>query len=148
MGKHPGAEFAGTTKQQNGPGVVHKRATIARWYALGYSSTMKFRDAASDSVMSEPYYATSRDAERAFYDAFQNADLDDMMNIWSAHHDIICIHPMGPRLEGREAVAQSWRQIFSGGSTMRFDLTVPLARYSAYRSSLLQDERCQYRGHC
>jgi len=73
--------------------------------------------------MSEPYYATSRDAERAFYDAFQKAELDDMMNIWSAQHDIICIHPMGPRLEGREAVAQSWRQIFSGGSTMRFDLT-------------------------
>ncbi len=73
--------------------------------------------------MSEPYYATSRDAERAFYDAFQNAELDDMMHIWSAQHDIICIHPMGPRLEGREAVAKSWRQIFSGGAPMRFELT-------------------------
>jgi uncharacterized protein (TIGR02246 family) len=73
--------------------------------------------------MSEPYYATSRDAERAFYDAFQAAELGEMMKIWSAEDGIICIHPMGPRLEGREAVAKSWRQIFSGGSTMRFDLT-------------------------
>jgi ketosteroid isomerase-like protein len=74
-------------------------------------------------TMSEPYYATSRDAERAFYDAFQGADLDNMMNVWSAQASIICIHPMGPRLEGREAVAQSWRQIFSGGASIRFELS-------------------------
>ena len=73
--------------------------------------------------MSEPYYATSRDAERAFYDAFQAAELGEMMKIWSAEDGIICIHPMGPRLEGREAVAQSWRHIFSGGTPMRFELT-------------------------
>ena len=78
--------------------------------------------------MSEPYYATSRDAERAFYDAFQAAELGEMMKIWSAEDGIICIHPMGPRLEGREAVAQSWRHIFSGGTPMRFELTEAEAR--------------------
>lgn len=73
--------------------------------------------------MSEPYHATSKDAERAFYDAFEGAEVDDMMKIWSPEDSIICIHPMGPRLEGREAVAQSWRQIFSGEVPMRFELT-------------------------
>jgi ketosteroid isomerase-like protein len=73
--------------------------------------------------MSELYYATSRDAERAFYEAFQRADLGDMMQVWSEEDTIICIHPMGPRLDGREAVAQSWRHIFAGSSPMRFELT-------------------------
>jgi len=72
--------------------------------------------------MSEPYYATSEDAERAFYDAFEGAEVDDMMKVWSPEDSIVCIHPMGARLEGREAVAQSWRQIFSGGVPMRFEL--------------------------
>ena len=73
--------------------------------------------------MSQIYYATSRDAERAFYEAFQHADLGEMMNVWCEEDSIICIHPMGPRLDGREAVAQSWQHIFAGSSPMRFELT-------------------------
>lgn len=72
--------------------------------------------------MSDPRYTTSKDAERAFYDAFQNADVDEMMKVWADEDSIICIHPMGPRLDGRAAVAQSWQQIFAGGTPMRFEL--------------------------
>ncbi len=73
--------------------------------------------------MSEPYYATSRQAEQAFYDAFQRADVGEMMKVWVDEDRIICIHPMGPRLDGRAAVAQSWGQIFAGRVPARFDLT-------------------------
>ena len=73
--------------------------------------------------MSDAGYATSGDAERAFYEAFQRADVEVMMEVWADDDSIICIHPMGPRLEGREAVAQSWREIFAGGSRLRFELT-------------------------
>lgn len=73
--------------------------------------------------MSDSSYTTSRNAEKAFYAAFERADVDDMMAVWSDEDTIICIHPMGPRLEGREAVAQSWRQIFAAGARMRFELT-------------------------
>ena len=73
--------------------------------------------------MSEPYYATSRQAEQAFYDAFQRADVGEMMKVWADEDRIICIHPMGPRLDGRAAVAQSWRQIFAGRAPARFELT-------------------------
>lgn len=72
--------------------------------------------------MSGPGYATSRDAEKAFYEAFERADVDGMMRVWAEDDTIICIHPMGPRLEGRRAVAQSWREIFAGGARMRFEL--------------------------
>jgi len=73
--------------------------------------------------MSNPGYATSLDAERAFYDAFERADLDDMMNVWADDDAVVCIHPMGPRHEGRDAVARSWQQIFAGGAGMRFALS-------------------------
>jgi ketosteroid isomerase-like protein len=84
---------------------------------------MDARDAAGARIMNEPYYATSRDAERAFYDAFQRADLDEMMKVWADEDTIICIHPMGARLDGREAVARSWEQLFAGSAPMRFELT-------------------------
>lgn len=73
--------------------------------------------------MSDLCYATSQEAERAFYDAFERADVDDMMTVWADEDAIVCIHPMGPRHQGRDAVARSWQQIFAGGAGMRFDLS-------------------------
>lgn len=73
--------------------------------------------------MNDNGYATSKDAERAFYDAFERASLDAMMTVWAEEDTIICIHPMGPRLEGRHAIARSWRQIFSGDVRMRFEVS-------------------------
>ena len=73
--------------------------------------------------MSVSRYPTSKDAERAFYDAFQRADVEEMMKVWADEDAIICIHPMGPRLDGRAAVAQSWQQIFAGSTPMRFELS-------------------------
>lgn len=73
--------------------------------------------------MSDTCHATSSEAEKAFYSAFERADVDEMMRVWADEDTVFCIHPMGPRLEGREAVAQSWRQIFAAGTNIRFELT-------------------------
>ncbi|MDX1433824.1 MAG: nuclear transport factor 2 family protein, partial [Gammaproteobacteria bacterium] len=73
--------------------------------------------------MSDDRFTTPEDAEAAFYDAFQRLDLEAMMRVWADEETIVCVHPMGPRLGGRAAVAQSWREIFAGGSPMRFELT-------------------------
>jgi uncharacterized protein (TIGR02246 family) len=67
-------------------------------------------------------YPTPDDAETAFYEAFERADLAGMMAVWAASDDIVCIHPTGPRLQGFEAVRDSWVQIFSGGSQLRVRL--------------------------
>lgn len=72
--------------------------------------------------MSEPNYETSRDAERAFYAAFQHANLEEMKQVWADEESVMCIHPMGPRLDGRAAVIRSWEQIFAGGGPLRFEL--------------------------
>ncbi|MEO5693742.1 MAG: SgcJ/EcaC family oxidoreductase [Usitatibacter sp.] len=64
-------------------------------------------------------FPTPHDAETAFYDAFERADVAAMMAVWAASDDVVCIHPTGPRLLGFEAVRESWGQIFSNGSQLR-----------------------------
>jgi uncharacterized protein (TIGR02246 family) len=63
-------------------------------------------------------FPTPDDAEAAFYDAFERADLAAMMVVWAEGEDVVCVHPAGPRLAGFEAVRDSWMQIFAGGTRL------------------------------
>jgi ketosteroid isomerase-like protein len=65
-------------------------------------------------------YPSAQAAETAFYAAFENADYEAMMEVWSPDDDIECIHPLGERLMGAEAIGNSWLRMFSGGGRMRF----------------------------
>jgi len=67
-------------------------------------------------------YASPQDAEAAFYEALTKADLEAMMAVWADDDDIYCVHPNGTRISGVENVRESWRQIFSSGQTLRFQL--------------------------
>jgi ketosteroid isomerase-like protein len=62
-------------------------------------------------------------AEAAFYRAFEQNDAGAMMQVWSPEEDIECIHPLGKRLMGVDAVADSWRSILSGSRQLTFRLT-------------------------
>ena len=73
-------------------------------------------------------FPTPEDAEAAFYDAFERADLAAMMAVWAADDDVVCVHPQGPRLTGFDAVRESWTQIFASGVTLRIR-TVDNRRY-------------------
>ena len=69
-------------------------------------------------------FRNSLEAEAAFYAAFEHSDVSAMMNVWADDNAIVCIHPMGPRLEGLAAVRESWTQILSGsGEQLNFDIT-------------------------
>lgn len=72
--------------------------------------------------MKKALFASPQDAESAFYEALTKADLDAMMAVWADDDDIYCVHPNGARLTGVESVRESWRQIFSSGQTLRFQL--------------------------
>ncbi len=69
-----------------------------------------------------PPFTSADDAEMAFYRAFEANDLSAMMAVWDDTDDIVCIHPMAAALNGRSAVIDSWREILSGGVSMRFSL--------------------------
>lgn len=69
--------------------------------------------------MATRIFPTAQDAEAAFYEALERADLELMMAVWSEDEDIVCVHPGGPRLAGQDHVRASWRQILSGGARAR-----------------------------
>lgn len=72
--------------------------------------------------MTVPVFASAQEAEAAFYAAFENADHEAMMAVWSQDEDIECIHPLGDRLVGVAAVSESWRRILARGKRMQFQL--------------------------
>jgi len=50
--------------------------------------------------MSSKIFPTAQDAENAFYEALERADLEGMMAVWSEDEEIVCVHPAGQRLAG------------------------------------------------
>jgi uncharacterized protein (TIGR02246 family) len=72
--------------------------------------------------MATAAFTHPQEAEAAFYDAFQRADLDAMMAVWAEDEEVYCVHPGGPRLTGLESIRESFRQIFANGPSMRFEL--------------------------
>jgi ketosteroid isomerase-like protein len=68
-------------------------------------------------------------AERAFYAAMADGDLDRMMSLWVDDDAAICNHPGGPRLVGPAAIRASFRDIFSNGG-----VTIVPASVRAWRS--------------
>jgi len=73
--------------------------------------------------MSAKIFPAAQDAENAFYEALERADLEAMMAVWSEDEEIVCVHPGGQRLAGQEQVREAWRQIFAGGQNMRVQVT-------------------------
>ena len=58
-------------------------------------------------------------ANDAFYEAFARGDAPALEGLW-AGRGVACIHPGWPPLDGRDAVLESWRQIFrAGGPNIR-----------------------------
>jgi len=85
-----------------------------------------------------PIYTSPQDVAMAFYQAFENRDLDAIMAVWADDEEIVCVHPGGTRHVGYEAVRGAFEQIFAGESNLRFRLdevvmveTVGLALQSA-----------------
>ena len=73
--------------------------------------------------MTVKIFPTARDAQNAFYEALERADLEAMMTVWSEDEDIVCVHPAGQRLAGQAEVREVWHQMFASGPTMRMRIT-------------------------
>ena len=55
-----------------------------------------------------------REANTAFYRAFDQRDLEALAALWAEHAPVGCIHPGWAPLHGRESVVASWRSILEG----------------------------------
>jgi len=58
-------------------------------------------------------FESAQAAEQAFYTAFERGSLTLMTEVWADDPDIVCVHPGGGRLQGREAVLESWSEILA-----------------------------------
>jgi len=74
--------------------------------------------------MSDEKYDTPDKAEHAFYRAFENRHLQEMMGVWDVDDEnIVCVHPMSEELTGEGSISESWERIFTHAPKMkiRFD---------------------------
>lgn len=78
---------------------------------------------------------TAAQAEAAFYTAFEKGDLEAMAQIWSPSDEIVCVHPRGPQLLGREEVMQSWQTILGHAGGFRVSIQL-LHDYSDRETSV------------
>ena len=77
--------------------------------------------------MSDKIFPTAQDAENAFYEALESRDLDAMMAVWAEDEEILCVHPLGPRLTGQDQVRESWARIFAGEAAARVHISNQVA---------------------
>ena len=59
----------------------------------------------------------------AFYEAFENSDLDAMSDLWVHADHVVCVHPGWTALRGWASVAASWAALFSGPQYLQFIVT-------------------------
>lgn len=62
------------------------------------------------------------EVEAFFYQALEQRDLDEIMTAWAEDDDIVCIHPMGPALEGLTSVRDSWAVICDSDQELSFEI--------------------------
>jgi hypothetical protein len=63
-----------------------------------------------------------RDANKKFYHAFEQYDIEAMEAIWSKADYVKCIHPGWNALIGWNAIRESWETSFRKAVVMRFTL--------------------------
>ncbi|MFK8083946.1 MAG: nuclear transport factor 2 family protein [Granulosicoccus sp.] len=67
-------------------------------------------------------FSTPEEAESAFYNAIEQADLAALDAVWSQDENIVCVHPGASRIEGRSAVMESFEQMFSEAPILDFSI--------------------------
>src|ERR1700736_742752 len=67
--------------------------------------------------------AEVRDANRRFYEAFEQRDLDAMSDLWERSARATCTHPGWATLRGWGPIAASFFALFQGQQQLQFVLT-------------------------
>ncbi len=64
-----------------------------------------------------------RAANMAFYQAFEENDLDTMNGLWEHTERATCVHPGWPMLRGWQQVAAAWFTLLTNGGHNQFIIT-------------------------
>lgn len=66
-----------------------------------------------------------RRAQLRFYEAFAEQNMEKMEEVWSREFPVKCVHPGMPAMLGREAVMQSWYDIFQAATPFTVEPSQP-----------------------
>ncbi|NND90118.1 MAG: SnoaL-like domain-containing protein [Granulosicoccus sp.] len=67
-------------------------------------------------------FKTPEEAEAAFYQAIERADMGALDEVWSSDDNIVCVHPGATRIEGRTAVMESFMEMFAQAPLLSFSI--------------------------
>lgn len=97
--------------------------------------------------LKKPLFPTPQDAEAAFYEALQHADLEAFMAVWAEDEEIVCILPGGPRLAGYASIREAWRRIFETGRRFAVTVSQPIILQGMLVSVHNLHEQIRMKGH-
>jgi len=89
-------------------------------------------------------YTSSQEAERAYYEAIAQGNLEALMSVWAEADDmddVVSVNPAGFRVVGHAAIRDAWRRIFSGDErfTVRYTLVKSLQLPFAAVHSVIEE---------
>ena len=67
------------------------------------------------SLLAATVGGTPDEVEQAFYEAINQADLEQLMACWAEEDDIVCVHPGGLRQIGAGAIRSAFEALFAQG---------------------------------
>lgn len=70
----------------------------------------------------KPPFKSAFEAEQAFYLAFVRRDTELMAKVWANTQSVYCLHPGSQPLVGKDAIMQSWQEIFNGPQTSQLKI--------------------------
>jgi len=68
-------------------------------------------------------FNSPEEAEIAFYEAIERADIQALGKVWSLDDNIVCIHPGATRIEGRVQVLESFSEMFADSPSISFSIS-------------------------
>jgi len=91
-------------------------------------------------------FNTPEEAEIAFYEAIEQADIQALGRVWSLDENIVCIHPGANRIEGRAQVLESFSDIFAESPSIGFSISDALQTESDGLAIHLVREEIEFDG--
>jgi ketosteroid isomerase-like protein len=88
-----------------------------------------------------------RQANRAFYDAFETLEVERMERIWLQEPHIVCIHPGWRPLSGWGPIMHSWERIFDSTFEMKFEISEVQLRLHGDVAIVVVQENLTQRGY-
>lgn len=91
-------------------------------------------------------FNTPEEAEIAFYEAIEQADIQALGRVWSLDDNIVCIHPGANRIEGRAQVLESFSDMFAESPSIGFSISDALQTESDGLAIHLVREEIEFDG--